>query len=88
MRGSRPEAVTDPVIIEARAGSGLDVNLVEFYVDGQILALTNVPPYRVQWNAPDGAPGEHTIRVIARDSADRKIATTEATVIVAEQQMN
>jgi len=60
VRGSRPEAVTDPVIIEARAGSGF----------------------------PDGAPGEHTIRVIARDSADRKIATTEATVIVAEQQMN
>jgi len=88
VRGSRPEAVTDSVVIEAQAGSGLDVNLVEFYVDGQILALTNVPPYRIQWNATGGMPGEHTIRVIARDSADQKIATTEATVIVAEPQMN
>jgi len=83
VRGSRPEAVTGSVVIEARAGSGLDVNLVEFYVDGQILALTNVPPYRVQWNATGGEPGEHTIRVVARNSADQKIATAEATVIVA-----
>jgi len=88
VQGSRPEAVTGPVVIEARAGSRLDVNLVEFYVDGRILALTNVPPYRVQWNAPDGKPGGYTIRVIARDSADQKIATAEATVIVAERQMN
>ncbi len=86
VRGSRPEAVTGPVVIEARAGSGLDVNLVEFYVDGQILALTNVPPYRVQWNAAAGMPGEHTIRVVARNSADQKIATEEATVIVTESQ--
>ncbi len=83
VRGSRPEAVTGPVVIEARAGSGLDVNLVEFYVDGQILALTNVPPYQVRWNATGGTPGEHIIRVVARDSADQQIAVAEVTVIVA-----
>jgi len=88
LRGGRPEAVIGPVFIEARAGSGLDVNLVEFYVDDQILALTNVPPYRVQWNAAAGIPEEHTIRVVARDSADQKIAVTEAIVIVAEPQTN
>ncbi len=84
VRGSRPEAVTGPVVIEAQAGTGLDVNLVEFYVDGHILALTNVPPYRVQWNASGRAPGEHTIRVIARNSAAQKIAVAEAAVIVAQ----
>ena len=88
VRGGRPEAVTGSVTIEARAGSGLNVNLVEFYVDGQILALTNVPPYRIQWNAPEGEPGEHTIRVVARNSADQEIVTAEATVIVAEPQTN
>ena len=88
VRGSRPAAVTGSVVIEARAGSGLDVNLVEFYVDGQILALTNVSPYRVQWNAPAGIPGEHTIRVVARNPADQKIAVAEATVIVTESEAN
>ncbi len=50
VQGSRPEAVTGPVVIEARAGSGLDVNLVEFYVDGQFIGLTNVVPYRGRGN--------------------------------------
>jgi len=86
VRGGQPEAVTGSVVIEARAGSGLDVNLVEFYLNGQILALTNVPPYRVRWNAAAGTPGEHIIRVVARNSADQKIAVEEATVIVAESE--
>ncbi len=86
VRGSRPEAVTGSVTIEVRVGSGLNVNLVEFYVDGRILALTNVPPYRVRWNAPAGPPGEHIIRVVARDSADQQIAVAEATMIVAESE--
>jgi len=86
VRGSRPEAVSGPVVIEARAGSGLKVNLVEFYVDGRILALTNVPPYRVQWNATGSKPSEHTIRVVARNAADQEIATAEATIIVGEPQ--
>ncbi len=86
VRGSRPEAVTGSVTIEARAGSGLSINLVEFYVDGRVLALTNVPPYRAQWNAPAGKPAEHIIRVVARNSADQEIAVAEATIIVAESE--
>ncbi len=86
VRGSRPEGVTGPVTIEARVGSGLDVNLIEFYVDSQFVGLTNVVPYRVPWQAGRWQPGEHTIRVVARNSADQKVAVEEATVIVAESE--
>ncbi len=84
VRGSRLGIVAGLVTITAQVGSGLNVNLVEFYVDGRVVALTNVSPYQVQWDTTGCKAGEHTIRVIARDSANQEIAAAETTVVVAE----
>ncbi len=88
LKGSRAEAVTGRVVLEALVGSGLDAYLVEFYVDGRFKALTNVAPYRASWNADRYDPGVHTIRVIVRDRADQEIASQEATVIVSRPQQD
>ncbi len=88
LKGSRAEAVTGRVVLEALVGSGLDAYLVEFYVDGRFKALTNVAPYRASWNADRYEPGVHTIRVVVRDRADQEIASQEATVIVSRPQQD
>ncbi len=88
VRGSRPEAVTGRVTIEALVGSGLDVYLVEFYLDSRFLGLTNVSPYRTPWNAHNWEPGAHIIRVVVRDTSDREVAVHEAAVVVAEPRVH
>jgi len=82
--GAPPTAVTGRVEVLAEAGEELDVGMVTFYLDGEFRAVTNVAPYRFEWNADYSEPGVHEIRVEAMNRYANPVAEKTVTVIVAE----
>lgn len=86
VQGAPPAAATGPVLIQAAVGRDLDVGTVEFYIDNQFRAITNVSPYQYQWQTDHYEPGEHLVKVVVRDRSDVQIAEKEAAVIVAERE--
>ncbi len=48
------------------AADNIAVLSVTYFIDGEFIAESLTPPYGITWNA---VPGEHTIKVLARDGA-------------------
>jgi len=66
------------VVLWVEVSDDLGIAQVEFYLDGRLLTTFTQPPYGVSW---EGAPGEHSLRVVAVDQAGNKSeATVEFTV--------
>lgn len=82
LQGGSPRAVQGRVELLADLGAGVEAEAVTFYINGRFVAVTNVAPFRFTWNADRYEPGEHTIKVVATNYAERPIATAEAAVIV------
>ena len=82
--GAPPGAATGSVEVLVEAGEELDVGMVTFYIDGEFRAVTNVAPYRYQWNTGYAEPGVHEIRVEAMNRYQNPIAEKTVSVIVAE----
>ncbi len=82
--GAPPSAVTGRVEVLAEPGRELDVHMVTFYLDGEFRAVTNVAPYRYEWNADYSEPGVHEIRVEAMNRYQNPIADATVSVIVAQ----
>ncbi|MGD9496740.1 MAG: glycosyl hydrolase [Armatimonadota bacterium] len=82
--GAPPYAVTGLVEIVAEAGEDLDVEMVTFYIDGQVKAMTNVKPFRCQWDAGYAEPGPHVIAVVGLDRYSSPAIEKTVSVIVAE----
>jgi hypothetical protein len=73
--------VTGNVKISASASDGgSGVASVKFYVDGQLLSIVTVLPYRDNWNTKKFSRGQHTLTAVAVDAAGN--ATTSAAVTV------
>jgi len=55
-----------------------------FYLDDRFHTVTNVAPYRCQWNASYYSPGPHHIKAVALD-VDNNVAAerTVSAVVVA-----
>jgi uncharacterized protein (TIGR02145 family) len=60
--------IGDTVVISVNADdSDGDVFAVAFYIDDLGLGSTSIFPYSYTWNTYDSEPGDHTIKVIAKD---------------------
>ena len=61
--------VTGRVSIAATASDNTAIRQVEFYVDGALIATDTAASYGATWNARKAAPGLHTIKARALDTA-------------------
>lgn len=63
--------ISDSVTIEAIATDASGINRVEFYVDNQLLTTKTSAPYTYNWNVTSLLDGNHAIKVIAVDQANK-----------------
>lgn len=68
--------ISDSIVIEAAATDGSGVNRVEFYIDNVLKSTDTATPYNYSWNVTSVTDGEHVIKVIAVDQANK---TSEVT---------
>jgi hypothetical protein len=84
VQGGSPAALTGDVEIVADTGQQLAADSVMFYVDDRFVAMTNVVPFRFNLSASQLGAGEHRLKVVVSNAADRTVGTAEAAVIVAQ----
>lgn len=83
IQGGSPSALKGRVEVLADIGKQVDADSTTFYLDGSLVALTNVAPFRYTWNTENATPGEHTLKVVITNASEHPVATTEAAVVVA-----
>ena len=83
IQGGSPSSLKGRVEVLADVGKQVEADSSAFYLDGTLVALTNVAPFRYTWNTDNAAPGEHTLKIIISNASERPVATMEAAVVVA-----
>jgi len=69
------------IMIEARGRSRVSFTRVTLWVDGQVIAVLNAPPYRTWWALE---PGEHRIYAVGETAEGDSIQSEAITLIVVE----
>lgn len=83
VKGGDPASLKGRVTVEAILDPALIPDRVVFEMDGKFRAASTTPAWFFPLNADAIAPGEHVIRVTARDSVGALLVQTQAAVIVA-----
>ncbi len=60
------------VNVQAEAVDNVAMKQVEFYVDGELFAVSTVGPFNEKWLLKGASVGEHVIHVVAVDAAGNK----------------
>ena len=60
------ETDSPQVTFQVEAADDLKLSSLAWYLDDQLIASLNQPPFAVVWQA---TPGKHTLRVVATDQA-------------------
>ena len=68
------------VNIQAEAVDNYSMDKVEYYLDGELLGYSTVPPYNTKWNIV--ADGTHEIYVVAVDAAGNKAESEKVKIHV------
>jgi hypothetical protein len=76
--------VTGLVAVSAAATDNVAVTVVQFMLDGSLLAEDTSPPYSVTWNATAATPGSHELTAIARDSSGMQTTSPVVAVTVGD----
>lgn len=82
VQGGSPAALSGHVEIVADIGKNVPADSAMLYLDDKFLAITNVLPFRFPLNARALAPGEHRLKLVIHNAADRPVAVAEAAIIV------
>jgi hypothetical protein len=61
------------ITLSADAQDNLEIQRVDFYLDGKLLEQRYQSPYAISWKS---TPGEHSLRVVAVDKAGNSAETT------------
>lgn len=85
LQGGSPTALSGRVEILADIGKQVEAESVTFYLDGRFIAITTVSPFRFTWDAARATPGEHVLKIVVANAAERPVATSEAAVVVAAE---
>ncbi|HKP46531.1 MAG TPA: S8 family serine peptidase [Pyrinomonadaceae bacterium] len=72
--------VSANVSVSVRATDNVSVVSNELYVDGQLVATSNMAPFTTKWNAKKAANGQHKIICKAYDAAHNVGVSQEVTV--------
>ena len=79
--GSRYRVGQDAtVVLQAEPEDNVELEDVEFYVDGELLATSDEWPYTAQWEIQD--PGDYVLWVVAYDAAGNSAESGRITVTV------
>lgn len=70
IRANLPPGEPDPIVF------------VRFLVDGQVVQLSNIPPFVCQWDTRQAPNGEHVVEVDALDKEGKVVTQTRALVVV------
>jgi membrane peptidoglycan carboxypeptidase len=65
--GASVKMINKTIPIAADVTDNVELDRVEFYVDGQLVGTVKTAPYNFLWTV--NQPGEHSLKVIAYDSA-------------------
>lgn len=76
------QVVSGNVNIVAEASDNVEVDRVEFYIDGYLEATVNDRPFDYLWNTTPVNPGFHTIFARAYDTSDNTSASPTISVTV------
>ena len=68
--------------ITASASDNVGVTMVEFYLNGSLLAATNVAPYALNWDTTAYANGSYTLNAKAYDAAGNVAQSSNVSVTV------
>jgi glutamine cyclotransferase len=75
-------AVSGTVTITASAADNVGVSSVEFYANTTLLSVTNVSPYRFNWNTTTFANGNYSLTAKAYDAAGNVGQSQSVTITV------
>lgn len=75
------QMLTRPITVTASATSALPLESLTLTVDGEVLATSTTGALSVRWDIRDVTPGQHQVRLAARDNAGG-LATRTVHVIV------
>ena len=70
------------VVIQPNVADNLSMDRVEFYVDGQLIAISTVAPYNERWII--SGTGQHFIELRAYDAAGNMSISKRITIEVVE----
>lgn len=76
------EAVRGDVQMEAKVRDGLEVKLVEFLVDGKVIASDAEAPYTATWGATKVEKGEHALQARGTLADGKTIVSKIVKVVV------
>jgi Mg-chelatase subunit ChlD len=65
------DSVSGTIAVNAEAVDNVGVNLVQFYIDGELKHFTTTTPYTFNWDTSKSESGLHTISVRAFDTAGK-----------------
>jgi hypothetical protein len=68
--------------VVARLAEGENAHAVMFYVDGEVRAIVNTPPFEVRWDTRTWSDGEHLIEVKALDENGATLTQSRTLVVV------
>jgi hypothetical protein len=74
-------ALRDTVTVTATASDAAGVMLVEFYLDGRLLAADTTAPYSILWNTKPELPGAHTLSTRAYDESCGNMGTSSTVTV-------
>ena len=72
------------VILDVQVADNISMDRVEYYMDGELVAVSAVPPYSARWVI--SAYGEHTFWAVAYDAAGNQVSSNRATVEVRREE--
>jgi peptidoglycan/xylan/chitin deacetylase (PgdA/CDA1 family) len=65
--GGATRSVGNFVTFRVRPASRRGVSRLRFFVDGRLIGVRHIAPYRLRWHTGGLRPGQHTVRVLLED---------------------
>jgi hypothetical protein len=79
---SANQTVSGDTLVQAQAGDDVRVEKVDFFIDGTLVGIDLLAPYRFSWNTRAATDGAHTIEARVYDIAGNRISSGTRSVIV------
>lgn len=76
------QSISGDVVLRADLKKARSVELVTFYVDNRLVAITNQSPYQYTWSTKRFANGPHTVKIVGTDAYSTVLSEKSMNVFV------
>ena len=80
--GPDSSAVSGATTVEASVRDDLEVDYVDFLLDGKVLGAVKDTPYKIAWNTAKHSDGKHTLQARVHLADGSSLVSTPVTVSV------